>query len=116
MDRRKNERYHIQDAQIVYKLKNGQTSLVPLIDLTKSSVKFQTRHPMQVGSSVDMELLIPENINIRLHGKIIRLSDPYNEKITSVIAKFMPFRTRDKGNTLYSYNQLNRIVEEYTKV
>jgi hypothetical protein len=116
MDRRKNERYHIPGAQIVYKLKNGQISLVPLVELTKSSVKFQTRHPVQIGTTVDMELLMPEDINISLRGKIIRLTDPFNEKMSAVIAKFMPFRRQENYNSLYSYNLLSKIVKAYTEV
>jgi hypothetical protein len=115
MDRRKNERYRIPGAQIVYKLKNGHISLVPLVDLTRSSAKFQTRHPIQLGTSVDMELLIPEDVNIILRGKVIRLSDPSNEKISTAIAKFMPFRRQEKYNSLYSYNLLNKLVKEYAE-
>jgi len=115
MERRKNDRYHIPDAQIVYKLKTGHTSLVPLVDLTKCSAKFQTRHMVQLGTSVDMEILIPQNKNICLRGKIIRLSDPHNEKMTAAIAQFMPFGTLDNYNSFYSYNQLNKIVDEYTE-
>lgn len=113
MDRRKSDRFKIPGAQIVYKLPEGETSLVPLIDLTKSSAKFQTHHMIELGTSVELEIIVPETDSISLKSRVIRLADPHSEKMTGAIVMFMPFGTFEEYNPIRAYDQLNQLATSY---
>jgi hypothetical protein len=113
MERRKNDRFKVPGAQIAYTLPHGESSLVPLVDLTKCSAKFQTRHMVELGTAVNLEIVLPENESISLKSRVIRLSDPHNEKMTGAVVLFMPFGTFEEYNSIQSYDQLSHLASTY---
>ena len=111
-DRRHTERLVINDAKILYNRKNGQNILAPLKDLTKSSVSFYIKHPLKIGEYLEMKIVIAHEEIINIKGLVTRISNPVEVKNKYAVVQFFAFGTDDRYNSLNSYEQLAKVLNE----
>lgn len=111
-DRRHRDRLKILGAEVIYTLKNGQFAIKPLIDLTRSSARFEVEHSIQNKDFIKLEIIIPGKDKIPVKGTVIRLSDPVSEDPSYVVIQFLPFGTDERYNSMESYDLLGALIEE----
>jgi hypothetical protein len=110
-DRRGNHRFKISGAQVEYKIKKGGSARMPLINMSRHSVRFEVKHDVHPGYLVDLEIIIPGKDKISLKGSITWVTNsrpPY-----FAVAQFFPFGTDKRYNSLHCLEQLKQVEAEY---
>ena len=107
IERRHFERLYILGAKVLYKRKNGQAALMPINDLTLSSVSFRMKHPLKLGEHIELDIIVPDKEVINVKGIVTRLEIP-----TYAVAQFFAFGTDERYNSMDSYDQLKKIMNE----
>ena len=112
-DRRHRDRLKILGAEVIYTLKNGQFAIKPLMDLTRSSARFEVEHSIQNKDFIKLEIVVPGKDKIPVKGTVIRLSDPVSEDPAYIVVQFLPFGTDERYNSMESYDLLGELIEEH---
>ena len=81
---------------------------MPLNDLTLSSACFKIKHPLKLGEYIELEIIVPNKEIISVKGIVSRLEIP-----TYAVAQFFAFGTDERYNSMNSYDQLKKIMNEY---
>jgi hypothetical protein len=115
-ERRYLDRFEIPGAKIEYKLTNGNSAEVKLIDITKISVRFYTKHKMKEGEYIELNILVQGKVKIEVKGNIVRTFKEENNNKSIAVVQFLPFGTDEKINNMKSYEQLAKLTEEFYKV
>lgn len=108
IERRHFERLSILGAKVLYKRKNGQVALMPINDLTLSSICFRIKHPLKLGEHIELDIIIPNKETISVKGIVSRIEIP-----TYAVAQFFAFGSDERYNSMSSYDQLKKIINEY---
>jgi hypothetical protein len=111
-DRRHSERLRFVGAQVLYRLENGQISLKPLKDISRSCACFNIENAIEIGGIIELEIIIPGREKIFVKGIVSRLSNPSLEYNPYIVVQFLPFGTDDRYNSLKSYKQLKKLIFE----
>jgi len=114
-ERRYLDRFEIPDAKIQYKLQNGNSAKVKLIDITKISVRFYIKHKMSAGEYIELDILEKRKEKISVKGHVVWIFENDKNNKSSAVAQFLPFGTDEKINSMETYEQLAQLVEEYSK-
>jgi len=110
-DRRATYRFKISGAQVEYKIKRGGSARVPLIDMSRNSVRFQVKHDVHPGYIVELYIIIPGKNKIAVRGDIISVT---NTKAPHyAVVQFFPFGTDKRYNSLQCWEQLKNVEQEY---
>jgi hypothetical protein len=108
IERRHFERLSILGAKVLYKRNNGHVALVPINDLTLRSMCFKIKHPLKLGEHIELDIIIPDKAAINVKGIVTRLEIP-----AYAVAQFYAFGTDERYNSMDSYDQLKKIMDEY---
>ena len=113
------ERFVIPNAQVFYKQqKNSKSSekcsgIVPLIDLTYDSLRFETRDILKVGDTIDIDILIPGEEKLAMRGHVVWISRQKENKHYYIVVQFLPFAGRKPYNSFQSRKKLEQIFHKY---
>lgn len=113
------ERFSISKAQILYRQKQNPranencTGIVPLIDLTYDSVRFETKDILRVGDIIEFDILIPGEEKIAMKGHVVWISRQKENKHYYIVVQFLPFADRKPYNSFQSRNKLEQIINKY---
>lgn len=111
-DRRHRDRLKILGAEVIYTLKNGQFAIMPLLDLTRNSARFEVEHSISNKDFIKLEIMVKGKDKIHVKGNVIRLSDPVSEDSSYIVVQFLPFGTDERYNSMESYDLLGELIEE----
>ena len=116
-DRRYLDRLEIPGAKIEYKLQNGRTATTGLINLTKISVRFYTKHKFKTDELVEISIKIIDKETIRVKGNVVWFQTAKENEFNkaNAVVQFLPFGTDEKYNSLKSYDLLAQVEEEYSQ-
>lgn len=114
-ERRYLDRFEIPGAKIQYKLQNGNSAKVKLIDITKISARFYVKHKMSEDEIIELDIIVEGKEKITVKGHVVWILDNVNNNNLSAVVQFLPFGTDEKINTMKSYEQLAELAEEYLK-
>jgi len=106
VDKRKQDRFTIPDAKVSYKAKDETIVVVPLADISKSSMRFEITKDIVENSPLDFKLIISTNEKVHLKGNIVRRSNINFDTKKYIAIQFLPF------GTWYDYNS----PEAYEKI
>ena len=109
------DRFEIPGAKIEYKLQNGNSAKVKLIDITKISARFSTKHKMAEGEYIELDILIEGKENIAVKGHVVWTLEDDDHNNSFAVAQFLPFGTDEKINNMKCYEQLAQLTEEFFK-
>ena len=112
-ERRQSPRLKLIGAHVIYRLNKGRYSLKLLHDISKSCARFDVDHALELGDYLEIILIIPKKERIYLKCSIIRVSNPDSEYPPYVVAKFLPFTTDERYNSMKSFHQLHELIDEY---
>lgn len=118
-ERRQLERFKIPGAQVHYKQRAGFkhakqiSEKKPLIDFTKISVRFKSKHTLQPGALVEMVILIPGKKKIRVKGNVIWSTEATEDREGYAVVQFLPFGTDERYNSMRTHDQLQKLEKEY---
>ena len=118
-ERRQLERFIIPGAQVHYKQHAGfkdakaVSEKMPLIDFTKISVRFKSKHTLQSGALVELVILIPGKKKIHVKGNVIWSTEATDNREGYAVVQFLPFGTDARYNSMRAHDQLQKIEKEY---
>jgi hypothetical protein len=113
IERRHLDRFKIPGAEISYKLPDGSTSRVKLVDITRSGVRFEINNPVIVGEIIELEIIVPKKDIIFIKGHVVWTSKPDSESPVYAVVQFLIFGSDERFNSMHSYEQLKELSEEY---
>ena len=113
-DRRYLDRFEIPGAKIQYKLQNGNSAKLKLVDITKISVRFYVKHKISAGEFIELDILVKGKEKISVKGHVVWTHEDENHIQSSVVVQFLPFGTDERINSIKNYEQLAQLVEEYS--
>ena len=113
IERRHLDRFNIPGAEIIYKLPDGTSSRVKLVDATRSGVRFEINNPVIIGEIIELEIIVPQNDNIFIKGHVVWTSKPDSENPAYAVVQFLVFGSDERYNSMQSYEQLKELSEEY---
>ena len=113
IERRHLDRFKIPGAEISYKSPDGSSSLVNLVDITRSSVRFETTNAVNIGEIIELEIIVPQKDKIFIKGHVVWTSKPDSENPAYAVVQFLPFGSDIRYNSTNSYDQLKELSEEY---
>ena len=118
LERRHLDRFIIPDAKVSYTASNGSSIVVPLTDISKSSVRFEMTTKMEAGNFIELELIVPSQEKILIKGHIIWTSnDNHNlEKNVYSVVQFLPFGSDEQYNSTKSQAQLRELFKIYNNI
>ena len=64
IERRHLDRFKIPGAEVSYKLPDGSSSRVKLVDITRSGIRFEINNPVIIGEIIELELIVPKKDKI----------------------------------------------------
>jgi hypothetical protein len=111
LDRRSAYRFKVPDSQVSYKLLGGGSARTSLMDMTKSSVRFEIRHRVDPGELVEVILSVPNKERISAKGHIVWVSN--SKPPFYAVVQLLPFGTDKRYNTLQCLEQLKELEQEY---
>jgi hypothetical protein len=113
IERRHIDRFKIPGAEVSYKLPDGSSSRVKLVDITRSGVRFEINNPVIVGEIIELEIIVPQKENIFIKGHVVWTSKPDSENLAYAVVQFLVFGSDERYNSMYCYEQLKELSEEY---
>ena len=113
-ERRYLDRFEIPGAKIKYKLQNGISATLELIDITKISVRFFVKHKISAGEYIELDILVKGKEKISIKGHVVWTLENDNNIKSSAVVQFLPFGTDERINSIENYEQLAQLVEEYS--
>lgn len=112
-ERRNQDRFKIPGAKVVFYTLDGQLNDLPLIDMSKSSIRFRYTGNLSKENVLSFDLIIPSKEKISLKGNIVEISIDNAEQINFVIVQFAPFSTVEHYNSHYSHGQLSKLFQDF---
>ncbi len=116
VERRHLDRFKISGAKVSFNSNDRSVNLVSLLDISKSSVRFEFNGDLGPGDRLELEIKIPAKEKISIKGHIVRTSKADIEHPCCTVVQFMPFGSDERYNSTDSYNQLNEILKEYQNI
>ena len=113
IERRYLDRFKIQGAEVSLNLPDGSSSRLPLVDMTRSSARFEVKNDLKIGEIIEMEIIIPHKENIHIKGKVVWTSKANADNPAYAGVQFLPFGSDECYNSMHSYEQLKKLSEEY---
>ena len=118
-ERRQLERFRIPEARVHYKQHQGFKNAKEiseegsLIDFTKISIRFKSKHTLQSGALVEMVILIPGKKKIHVKGHVIWSTEATENHLGYAVVQFLPFGTDERYNSMRAHDQLQKLEKEY---
>lgn len=115
-ERRYLDRLEIPGAMVEYKLKNGKSAKVELIDLTKISVRFYIEHIFTKEELIELTIIVKDKEKINVRGNVvwIQTAKENENNQANAVVQFLAFGTDENYNSLQSYELLAQIEKEYS--
>ena len=113
IERRHLDRFKIPGANVSYKLPDGSSSRVNIVDITRSGVRFEINDPVIIGEIIELKIIVPRKNNIFIKGHVVWTSKPDSENPAYAVVQFLPFGSDERYNSMQSYEQLKELSEEY---
>jgi hypothetical protein len=120
-ERRQLERFRISGAQVHYKQLGGfkdakeVSAKMPLIDFTKISIRFKSKHNLQPGALIELDILIPGKKKIHVKGNVIWSTEATENREGYAVVQFLPFGTDERYNSMRAHDQLQKLDKEYQR-
>ena len=111
LDRRSSYRFKIPESQVSYKLIGGGSARTALMDMTKSSVRFEIRHRVDTGEMVEITLSVPNKEKISARGHVVWVSN--SKPPFYAVVQLLPFGTDKRYNSLQCLEKLKELEQEY---
>jgi len=118
-ERRNYPRVEVKGASVVYKKRNGFDLLssyslhMPMKDLAKGGVCFETESYLDKGITINMKLDIPGEKKIQMKGTIVWTANITNNGRTFAGVQFLPFGKGKRYNSFESWEKLDQITNRY---
>jgi len=113
LERRTIDRFTIPDAKVRYKQYNGSSGMGELIDLSRSSIRFEVYYPLQEGALIEVTIELPNNDEITLKGHIVWTYEMRNENRNFTVVQFFPFGTDERYNQPANLEKLKAVEKSY---
>ncbi len=113
IERRHLDRFKIPGAEVSYKLPDGSSSRVKLIDITRSGIRFEINNPVIIGEIIELEIIVPRKDKIFIKGHVVWTSKPNSENPAYAVVQFLPFGSDERYNSMQSYEQHKELSEVY---
>jgi hypothetical protein len=113
IERRHLDRFKIPGAEVSYKLPNGSSSCVKLVDITRSGIRFETKNGVNIGEIIELEIIVPRKDKIIIKGHVVWTSNPDSKNLPYAVVQFLVFGSDERYNSMQSYEQLKELSEEY---
>jgi len=117
--KRTSRRFEIPGAQARFK-KSGLNSLVkgfsvnyPVLNVSKGGLAFVCDRKFRRGDKIIVQLLIPHERPLHLHGMVKRYDQHANSSNYMVAVEFKPFNNFRKYNTIDSLFMLRNLDSQY---
>ena len=116
-DRRSAERIAIAGAEVLFqqgktlKILKRFTNPLPLKDINKSGVRFETDQYLGPGSLMELQIAVPGMKKIELKGHVVWIAKQVSSDRYDIGVQFVPFGNGHQYNTLASHAQLDQIVK-----
>ena len=107
------DRFEITDAEVIFRFAGANESRGSLADITRISIRFETKHAFNTGDHMDLEIIIPDKENISVRGHVVRTIESKTNSPLYAAVQFLPFGSDERYNSMDSYTQLNALTEEY---
>ena len=78
-------------AKISYKLPDGSSSCVKLVDITRSSIRFEINNSVVIGEIIELELIVTKKDKIFIKGHVVWTSKPDSESPAYAVVQFLVF-------------------------
>ena len=118
-ERRNYPRVEVKGASVAYKKRDGFnlwnsfSQLLPMKDLAKGGVCFETDSYLNNGVIVNMKLDIPGEKKIQMKGTIVWSANITNNGRTFAGVQFLPFGKGKRYNSFESWEKLEQITNQY---
>ena len=116
LDRRNQDRFTIPGAKVLYKAKDRSIAVSPLVDISKSSIRFELTKDIAEENNINFELITSPMDKVNLKGKVVWNSYIDSEAKRHVAIQFSPFGTWDDYNTLESFASIIELFNIYCKI
>ena len=103
IERRHLDRFKMPGAKISYKLPDGSSSCVKLVDITRSSIRFEINNSVVIGEIIELEIIVPRKDKIFIKGHVVWTSKPDSESPAYAVVQFLPFGSDERYNSMQSY-------------
>jgi len=113
IERRHLDRFKIPGAEISYILPDGSLSRATLVDITRSSVRFEVKNDIKIDEIIELEIIIPRKEKIVIKGHVVWTSKSGSENPAYVVVQFLPFGSDERYNSMHTYEQLKELSAEY---
>lgn len=116
VDRRNQDRFTIPGAKVLYKAKDKSIVVSPLVDISKSSLRFELIKDIAESPHIDFELFISPMEKISLKGKVVwdSLIDFDQKKYVAI--QFLPFGSWNVYNSPESFARIVMLFNKYCKI
>lgn len=122
VERRMLERFHVPEAVVSYSIEKtfGAEERVKdkgkIKDLTTRGVRFEVKEEIAPGSLAELEILVPREGPICLHGYVIWTSPHEQDEMFYAVVQFHPFGMQKGFNTVEAHKKLERLTEKHLTV
>lgn len=114
-ERRNLDRFKIPGAHVTFKTIDGQLNYLPIIDISKSSIRFRYTGNLSKGDYLNFAIIIPSKEKISLKGHVVAITKNYPEH-SFVLVQFAPFGPDERYNPLSSLKQINVLISENDEI
>jgi len=116
LDRRNQDRFTIPGAKVLYKAADKSMAVSPLVDISKSSIRFELTKDIAERPFINLELIVTSMGRITLKGRVVWDSYIDSESKKHIAIQFSPFGTWDDYNTLESFASIIELFNMYCKI
>jgi hypothetical protein len=114
-ERRYLDRIGIPGAEVEYRLDNGDSAKVKIIDFTKISIRFFVKHTVCEGDYLELLIKVKDKYEIFVKGHVIWTLPEGKDRNATAVVQFLPFGTNEQINSIESYEQLSQLEKEYSE-
>ena len=114
-EQRKLERFAIPNAWVIYDRQDSYYRFGVLLNISRSSIAFEIEEgALDIGSNIELTLIIPPNEELKIKGTIIRESESLFMELTYAVVQFLPFGSDEKRyNSLDVLERIKELEEDF---
>ena len=118
-DHRSLDRLIIPEAKVYYRKVSSWFLPAPfkgpfeMKDISKSSLRFHKKALSHNDAVIELKILIPGTLNLRIKGRVAGPQDDKNYHRDYTLVHFLPFGSRKVYNSYRCKRKLDMIIEEF---
>lgn len=111
LEKRSLDRFKIAGSKVKYNTLDGNSAIGLVIDISKSSIRFEVTIDLEIGQNINLEIIIPTIENIKVKGQVTSFSNAGKAHAAKAVVMFAPFGTDERYNSTASYKQLSELIK-----